>query len=246
MNGVTLPPGQRQTDGFPRFGKHLRRPAPAVPIDPAIEISGAVGESFTVPLATLATLPRRELTADFHCVAGWSATDLHWEGVAFETLYRALIEPSVQPGTSVTHVAFGGLDGYRSVALIEDALADDVLIAEQLDGRPLDSDHGAPARLVSPSQYGYISTKHLCRIEFHTAEPIEADASPTDRLLASHPRARVWEEERHRYLPAWSVRPVYRLLIRPIAFLSARGSRRRDAPPASDPRVRRPRAGPGM
>jgi DMSO/TMAO reductase YedYZ molybdopterin-dependent catalytic subunit len=81
------------------------------------------------------------------------------------------IEPSVQPGTLVTHVAFGGLDGYRSVALIEDALARDVLIAEQLNGRPLDSDRGAPARLVSPSQYGFISTKHLCRIELHTTEP---------------------------------------------------------------------------
>ena len=115
-----------------------------------------------------------------------------------------IIEPSVQPRTSVTYVAFGGLDGYRSVALIEGALADDVLIA-----------------------------KHLCRIELHTAEPTDADASLADRLLAEHPRARVWEEERHRYLPAWSVRPIYRLLIPPIAFLSARGSRRSPTPPAS-------------
>ena len=223
---MTLPPGQQKADGFPRFGTHLQRPAPAVPIDPVIEIGGAVAESFAVPLATLATLPRRELTADFHCVAGWSATNLRWEGVAFETFYRTIIEPSVQPGTSVTHVAFGGLDGYRSVALIEDALAGDVLIAEQLDGRPLDSDHGAPARLVSPSQYGFVSTKHLCRIELFTAAPTDTRVSLADRLLAEHPRARVWNEERHRHLPAWSIRPIYRLLIPPIEFLSARGSGR--------------------
>jgi len=43
-----------------------------------IKISGAVAKSFALPLAELATLPRRELTADFHCAAGWSATDLHW------------------------------------------------------------------------------------------------------------------------------------------------------------------------
>ena len=54
---------------------------------------------------------------------------------------------------------------------IEDALADDVLIAEHLDGRPLDGDHGAPARLVSPDQYGFVSTKHLCSIELHTGVP---------------------------------------------------------------------------
>ena len=96
---MTLPPGQHQTDGFPRFGKHLHRPAPAVPIDPVIEISGASAEPFAVQLATLATLPRRELTADLHCVAGWSATNLQWEGVAFETFYRMIIKPSVPPGT---------------------------------------------------------------------------------------------------------------------------------------------------
>jgi len=236
---VTLPPGQHLIGGFPRFGTHLARPAPAVPIDPVIEISGAVAKSFALPLAALATLPRRELTADFHCVAGWSASNLHWEGVAFKTFYRMIIEPSVQPDTPVTHVVFGGLDGYRSVVSIEDALAKDVLIAERVDGRPLDGDHGAPARLVSPEQYGLVSIKHLCRIELHTAEPTEnyGHASLLTQMFLRgpakpHPRARVWEEERHRYLPAWSVRPVYRLLIRPTAFLSARGSRRSRTPPA--------------
>jgi len=50
------------------------------------------------------------------------------------------------------------------------------------------------------------------------------------RLLQPPPRARVWEEERHRYLPAWSVRRFYRLLITPMAF-----SRRSRQPARSDP-----------
>ncbi len=183
--------------------------------------------SFVLPLELLATLPRRELVADFHCVAGWSATVLQWEGVAFETFYRALVEPSVRPGAAITHVVFGGLDRYRSVALLADVLTEDVLVADRLDGRPLDGDHGAPARLVSPHQYGYVSTKHLCRIELHTAEPTGVHRSRALRLLKPHPRARVWEEERHRYLPAWSLRHVYRLFIPPITFLSARGNRHR-------------------
>jgi DMSO/TMAO reductase YedYZ molybdopterin-dependent catalytic subunit len=193
-----------------------------------IRISGAVANPFDFPLVELAALPRRELTADFHCVAGWSATKLHWEGVAFETFYRTILEPLL-PGPPVTHVVFGGLDRYRSIASIEDALADDVLIAEHLDGRPLDGDHGAPVRLVSPEQYGFISTKHLCSIELHTAEPSSRyHASLKNqmalRLLGPHPRARVWQEERHRSLPAWLVRPTFRLLIPPFRFLSARGS----------------------
>lgn len=234
MQRTRFPPGQHAVDGFPRFGTHLHEPPPTIPDDYAIEIGGVVDGPFTFSLAELGRLPRHEITADFHCVSGWSATGLRWEGVAFETFYRRIVEPRLRSGASVTHLAFGGLDGYRSVATIEDVLGSDVLIAEKLNGSPLDPDHGAPLRLVSPNQYGFISTKHLCRIEAHTAVPDEnyGHANGLSRvglrgpLFQRHPRARVWNEERHRYLPGWSLRPVYRLLIPPIAFLSAKGSRR--------------------
>ncbi|GGR89209.1 sulfite oxidase-like oxidoreductase [Streptomyces aureoverticillatus] len=219
---MTLPPGQRAVDGFPRFGTHLHHPPPPVPADPVIEIGGDLTETVTLTPADLAKLPRQELGADFHCVAGWSATDLLWEGVAFSTVYRTWVEPLHTTGAPISHFTFQGLDGYRSTVLIEDALADDVLIADRLDGRPIDGDHGAPLRLVSPSQYGFVSTKHLCRIECHTSRPPDPDRwSP----IAGHQRARVWKEERHRRLPGRAVRPVYRLLIGPIRRLSARGSR---------------------
>jgi DMSO/TMAO reductase YedYZ molybdopterin-dependent catalytic subunit len=198
-----------------------------VPADPVVEIRGAVTEAFDLPLRALATLPRRALTADFHCVAGWSATDTHWEGVPFGAFYRTVIAPALAPGPPVSHVVFGGLDGWRSVVLLDDALADNVLIAEHLDGRPLDADHGAPARLVSPDQYGFVNTKHLCRIEVHPAEPKRSEGFPGDplslRVLTRHPRARVWHEERHRYLPAWPLRALYRASIGPIVRRSARG-----------------------
>jgi DMSO/TMAO reductase YedYZ molybdopterin-dependent catalytic subunit len=214
-----LPPGQRAIEGFPRFGTHLSTPAPAVPADPEIEIRGDGLDTFTVPLAELAKLPRRELSADFHCVAGWSATGLRWEGVPFASFYREIVEPSIRPGTAVTHLGFRGLDRYRFVVLIDDALADDVLLAEHLDGRPLDSDHGAPLRLVSPGQYGYVNVKHLSRIELHTTEP-ESDYALSLRVLSPHPRARVWEEERHCRIPGWALRLPYRTLIAPIRLLS--------------------------
>jgi DMSO/TMAO reductase YedYZ molybdopterin-dependent catalytic subunit len=216
-----------------------------------IEVRGAVTKAFTFALAELATLPRREITADFHCVAGWSATDLRWEGVGFETFYRLIIEPALPLGPLITHVVFGGLDRYRSIVVLEDALADDVLIADRLDGQPLDSDHGAPVRLVSPRQYGFINTKHLCSIELHTSEPPE-DYHPSPliqiglrALIRPHQRARVWEEERHRHLPAWSVRPVYRALIGPIRRLCAGASEpstpARARPRPIDPDVDTPR-----
>ena len=45
------------------------------------------------------------------------------------------------------------------------------------------TDHGAPARLVSPRQYGYISTKHLCRIE------VPNGAAPVRRATHAPPRS---------------------------------------------------------
>lgn len=218
-----LPPGQRVIDRFPRFGTHLWRPAPAVPTDPVVTIGGgAVDSPFDVPVASLTDLPRTEITADFHCVSGWTAVDLRWEGVAFETFFRTVIEPAVVADTAVTHLVFEGLDGYRSVVLAEDALAPDVLLADRLDGAPLDADHGAPVRLVSPAQYGYISTKHLSRIEVHGSAPPAPRLSLADRVVESHPRARVWEEERNGSLPNWLVRPLYRALKTPLLHLCAR------------------------
>jgi len=227
-----LPPGQYRTDGFPRFGVSLDRPPPAVPSDPVIEIAGAVTTPFPVLVADLATLTRRDVTSDFHCVAGWSATDLRWEGVAFETLYRELIEPSLPGDAPVTHVVFEGLDGYRSIVQIEDALGDDVLIADGLNGAALDGDHGAPVRLVSPSQYGHISTKHLCRIEVHTSEP-KATYHPSWRVqlalqaLKPHRRARVWREERHRYIPAGIYRRMVSVFRSALPALPPRSANRR-------------------
>jgi DMSO/TMAO reductase YedYZ molybdopterin-dependent catalytic subunit len=231
---MTLPPGQRPIKGFPRFGAHFGQPPPSIPDDAGIDLTGAVTTPFSVALSELSALPRRALTADFHCVAGWSSTGLQWEGVAFETFYRLVIEPALQPGAVVSHVAFCGLDGYRSIVLIEDALEADVLIADRLDGRPLDGDHGAPVRLLSPSQYGFVSTKHLCAIELHTRAPVERyHPNPLVQfglqLVKPHQRARVWHEERHRYLPAGLIRPVYLSIIPAIRRVSARGSVRRRA-----------------
>ena len=80
------------------------------------------------------------------------------------------------------------------VLVLEDAVGDDVLIADRLDGDPLPIEHGGPWRLVSVSQYGYKSVKHLCRIELHTREPSDRHPHFTTGLalsaLAPHPRAR--------------------------------------------------------
>jgi len=228
--GPRLPPGQRAVEGFPRFGTHLHRPPPPVPSHPTLRVSGA-GADVTVDVADL-DRDRTELLADFHCVAGWSAVGLRWEGVPFARFYEHAIAPTLAVNATVTHFTFTALDGYRAVATAEDMLAADVFLATRLNGEPVGPDHGAPLRLVSPSQYGYQSVKHLCAIELLTSEPrLEfgsaskiASALMRRPIFAQHPRSRVWAEERNRVLPNWLVRPLYRAFTPPIRKLSERAS----------------------
>ena len=163
---------------------------------------------------------------DFHCVAGWSANNLRWEGVPFHTLYRERIEPLVPVRATVTHVMFEGIDGYQSAVELEDAMTDRFIVADHLDGQPLGPDHGAPARVVSPDQYGYKSIKHLRRIEVRCTEPRDLRyGGGRNRLamlvLQPHPHARVWEEERHRYLPGRLLRGIYWRTVKPIVRANA-------------------------
>jgi DMSO/TMAO reductase YedYZ molybdopterin-dependent catalytic subunit len=216
---MELPPGQRAVRGFPRFGIDRVNPPPRAPEGMNIEVSGQLARRVSLDLDDLARSPRREVVADFHCVAGWTAIGLRWQGVLFRDVYRLVIEPALAEDARVGYVVFVGLDDYRSIVMLEDALADDVLIADRLDGEPLPPEHGAPVRLVSPRQYGYMSTKHLCRIELYRSEPVGYyhPRKPVQRALTAvrpHRRARVAQEERRRHLPSWLTRRVYRLLVR--------------------------------
>lgn len=216
---MELPPGQRAVRGFPRFGIDRVSPPPRAPEGMNIEVSGQLARRVSLDLDELTRLPRCEVAADFHCVAGWSALGLRWQGVLFRDVYRLVIEPALAEDARVGYLVFVGLDDYRSIVTLEDVLADDVLLADRLDGEPLPPEHGAPVRLVSPGQYGYISTKHLCRIELYRSEPVGYyhPSKPVARALSAvrpHRRARVAHEERRRHLPSWLTRQVYRLLVK--------------------------------
>jgi DMSO/TMAO reductase YedYZ molybdopterin-dependent catalytic subunit len=224
---MSLPPGQRASGTFPRFGIPFWEPPPLIAQSALIRVTGAVAHPLEIPVSRLAELPRREMVADFHCVTGWTAPRLHWGGVAFRTFYESVIVPEAGPEPGVSHLLCEGADGFTTTLLLEDALDEDVLLADQLGGTALDSDHGAPVRLLSPKQYGYKSAKHLCCIELHTRGPEDGYRTGVrrrflKRLVTPHPRARVAKEERHRFLPAWVVRGIYRTVLRPLWLLGFR------------------------
>ena len=100
------------------------------------------------------------------CVEGWSAIG-EWSGVPLGR-FLALVRPA--PRRALRHLPLlwtatpDGTPYYESLNLHQ-AAHPQTLLALDLNGKPLDPDHGAPVRLRIPTQLGYKSAKWVNRIE---------------------------------------------------------------------------------
>ncbi len=205
-----LPPGQNAIEEFPRFGlQPFADRFPSVVDKIAIEVSGDVEHPISVS-EQFASLPRVEQVSDLHCVTTWSHLGLRWRGVRFRDFYEKLVVPQAQPEPNAGLVVFRAQDGYSQSLLLEDLLANDVLLAHELEGAPLSIAHGAPLRLIAPAHYGYKNIKHIKAIEFW--RDARKYRFPGPKLM-DHQRARVAHEERGVGLPGWMLRQLYKLLI---------------------------------
>jgi DMSO/TMAO reductase YedYZ molybdopterin-dependent catalytic subunit len=128
-----------------------------------------------------------DLTLDVHCVTGWSVLGARFRGIRVRDLAeRAGVHPTAR------HVIFEAAHGYTSNVPLREALAPDVLIAHELDGRPLPRTHGGPARAVVPSLYFWKSAKWIDGIRF-----VRRDAPGYWEVRGYHNHADPWREERY-------------------------------------------------
>jgi DMSO/TMAO reductase YedYZ molybdopterin-dependent catalytic subunit len=191
-NNKVLPPGQKETAIFPRFG--LPQYANRFPKE-VDKISFSIGgdvEEFQIS-NQLQSLPRTHQISDFHCVTTWSKLNLNWSGYRFKDFYTALIQPKVSAAQEITFVILKAQDGYKTSLPLSDLMNENVLLADQLNHQPLTIEHGAPIRIVAPDHYGYKNLKHIKRIEFYTERKVVKQG-----ILGfmDHPRGRVAYEER--------------------------------------------------
>jgi DMSO/TMAO reductase YedYZ molybdopterin-dependent catalytic subunit len=99
-----------------------------------------------------------------------------WTG----TPLRALLDDAgIEPGS--VEILFTGADhgiekghehDYARSLSVEDATRPDVLLAYEMNGRPLEPQHGSPLRLLVPGWYGMTHVKWLVRIDALT-EPFD-------------------------------------------------------------------------
>ncbi|MAA74763.1 MAG: hypothetical protein CMN28_08660 [Salinisphaeraceae bacterium] len=221
----TPPPGQHYLERFPRFGLgRFANYGPAAPGSLHLSLKGDVSHPVELTKEDLASLESISLKADFHCVTTWSYSGLLWGGYRFVDFYRTIVQPRCRPEPAARLVVFRAADGYACSLPLGDLLAEDVMLADRLNGESLGFDHGAPLRLVAPAHYGYKNVKHLVAIEFWRDARHYRFPRPYPRFM-DHPRARVAREERARWVPAWLIRPFYARLVQPTI---ARFERRRD------------------
>lgn len=135
--------------------------------DYRLDVGGFVGTPVTFTLGDLRAMPPTRMTKDFQCVTGWRVHDVKWVGVRLADL---MDRAGARPGAwGVRFLSFDGV--YTETLTMDQARRDDVIVAYEMDGKPLSSSHGGPARLYVAPMYGYKSIKWLDRIEVTETEP---------------------------------------------------------------------------
>ena len=157
-------------------------------VDPAaweLVIGGHVDRPRTVDLDALRRKPAVTSRVTLECAGngrglleprpvsapwlGGAVSTAEWTGTPLGPLLR-----SAGPSEGAVDVRFGAVDrgiqggieqSFERALPIDEAMLDDVLLAYEMNGAPIPSQHGAPVRLVVPGWYGMASVKWLTSIE---------------------------------------------------------------------------------
>jgi DMSO/TMAO reductase YedYZ molybdopterin-dependent catalytic subunit len=178
-----VPPGQYVTDGFPVLSAG---PTPHTSLDSwtfSIKQSGDTRKSWS--WQEMRALPADEVTADIHCVTRWSKLDTNWQAVSVDTLL-AQVEYEAQ------YVLAFCDGGYTTNLPLADVTGGQAWVAFGFDGRPLEPEHGGPARLLVPHLYFWKSAKWVRGLEL-----LDRDEPGFWETYGYHMYGDPWREQRY-------------------------------------------------
>lgn len=180
-----IPPGQTVTKGFPVLDLGVKPD-----FDPAtwrLHVYGLVEKELSLTYQDILAMPATALTKDFHCVTRWSKLDVTWKGVSFRDVVAA-----VKPKPAWRFLIQEGMDGYTTNVPREDLEQDNVILAYELEGKPIPREHGWPLRMIIPHLYGWKGSKFLRGLKF-----VEKDESGFWEVRGYHNHGDVANEERY-------------------------------------------------
>jgi DMSO/TMAO reductase YedYZ molybdopterin-dependent catalytic subunit len=150
-----------------------------------LHVGGLVNNSFKLSLEAITRRPSQTLAVTMECAGNGRALmdprpvsqPWHTEAVSTAEWKGTPLRPVLEEAglkESATELVFTGLDRgvqgdevhlYQRSLTIEEATRDEVLLAYEMNGRPLEPQHGYPLRLLVPGWYGMTSVKWLAAIE---------------------------------------------------------------------------------
>ena len=179
-----IPPGQHLVDDFPVLSAG---PTPYLGTEKwtfTLKVGPKPVKSWT--WAEFNALPQTTLVRDIHCVTTWSKLDTSWEGVLVDDILAAA---QIAPPTGF--VLAHSFDGYSTNVPMEDLKGDKAMVALRYGGKPLEADHGGPARLLVPHLYFWKSAKWVNGLQF-----TEKDEPGFWELRGYHIYGDPWREQR--------------------------------------------------
>jgi DMSO/TMAO reductase YedYZ molybdopterin-dependent catalytic subunit len=178
-----VPPGQYVVTDFPVLSAG---PTPHTPLDEwTFTVRGAVEPERTWTWEEIHALPTETVTRDIHCVTRWSKFDTTWQGVSVDTLLDGL---DVQ-GAYVTAYSDGG---YTTNMEMESVTGGKAWVVWNFDDKPLEPEHGGPARLLVPALYFWKSAKWVRGLQI-----TERDKMGFWEGLGYHNHGDPWREQRY-------------------------------------------------
>ncbi|WP_225847476.1 molybdopterin-dependent oxidoreductase [Streptomyces sp. HPF1205] len=128
--------------------------------DYTLRISGLVDRPMTLRLADLRAMPQTRVVHDVQCTDGWRVPNTPFTGVRLSDLLDAV---GVRPrGRALRFTCFDG--AYSENLTLDQARRPDMLVALQMQDKPISHAHGGPVRLYAAPMYFYKSAKWLSGI----------------------------------------------------------------------------------
>jgi DMSO/TMAO reductase YedYZ molybdopterin-dependent catalytic subunit len=137
--------------------------------DWSLRVESSGEDDRVLSLAEIRALPQVEMTTELKCIEGWSRI-LHWRGARF----RDFVERYAPAARAQEYVGMATPDGEYYIGLdMASALHPQTLLCHEMNGKPLEEQHGAPLRLVIPVKYGIKNLKRIGRIWFAQTRPAD-------------------------------------------------------------------------
>ena len=182
-----VPPNQSVTTSFYTL---TAEQVPSVDVNSlTFKFWGEVQQPTEMTWQQLIAVKHTTMTADFHCVTGWSMLGTEWGGA----LVRDVLETAqVEVSTSARFVMAHCVTEFTTNLPLEALLADNTMLVWEWQGLPLTAPHGGPLRLLVPSLYAWKDAKWISGFEF-----LAEDRAGFWESRGYHMHGDPWKEERY-------------------------------------------------